>query len=425
MGINSMTQYAFGYDSLNLEVLVKKPLPDDYIVVNIASTMQFADKKECISHFHLILSKLQQDVFTDNDVIVTSNEPINRCLREALLRGELFSFEKYDLINTLLTVYIKFFLNKPLKTLAWIPPLFSNLNEWEPKLYGRYGNVELRVLESWLRNPGRLESELVIINRQINDETYMYANGTSEHWLSTSDANFNLRTFMTIAGFYVENFSDLEFSDSLRLWSEHYLSALGKSHYLFPYPGAYPNFFVTQDQLFQQNARLNEYINFPGTEKFYKMLKGHDILLMSPFSREITELYNNKNLFHLYKDISIPDFRLDCVPAYISTYPNRPHNSWKDTFYKLIEEIDRAFLKKSYTLFFASCGCYGMPISEYVFSRYGCPTVYYGNFTNTLFGVRQKCSENFIPARRNMDKWARSHLGEFPNMAKVDRGRYI
>ncbi len=357
------------------------------------------------------------------DIVIVSNEILNQGIRDALLRGKQFTYDDYQLIIKLLTQYILYFRNYPDKE-EYYPPRIdikhSNRNKWPKGLFGRYGNVELRVIDNWISSPQDVYEIERKISRFIGSEEYMYSDAKREHWLSSSDIDFNIRKLMTNAGFYASEEDD----GSIEAWCNAYYNALKNSTALFPYPNAYPNFFTIQDKLLSGQKYI-KYDAFPTVKQFYEMLEGENILFVTPFASSINELYTSGRIFNLYKNITIPEFNITALSAYLSTYPNRPHDSWLKTFEYLKKEIDEVFKIKKITLFFASAGCYGMPLADYVYTTYGCPCVYFGNQINTMFGISQACSNDFMKHQRLTENWMDSDLGSVLNVDKIDAGRYI
>jgi len=423
-------RYGIGFDERSGDWIITDPSRPEFAKYNLAPFLQSIGSQERAPQFRAGLATLSSTLRSD-DAIVTAFDPLNADIRNSLRRGHPFSWQDYERLNSLVTQFIVYFRNIDVGKISYVPPL-ECLNEpthddggWAPGLYGRYGIVELRVIESYLRDQSVVKEALTDIRHHLGDETYMYSEGTREHWLSVRDVNFNLRKLMTNAGFYFANELVSPDIDQLDAWLREYMSALENASALFPVPACYPSYFVTQDYLFRKQGHLKNYVNFPAPARFYRSLKGEKVLFVTPFNREINHLYASGKIFRLYSDINIPDYDLMAVPAFISTYPNRPHHSWAETFEKMRDEVDKAFERENFTIFFASCGCYGMPICDYVYRRYGVVSVYYGNHTNTLFGIRQAGSEAFLSERRILENWAMGHLGDVRNMSKIDDGRYI
>jgi len=422
--------FGFGFDEKTAETIISDFSVPELEKCNLFPFLRLGADQQGGLRLRAELARVASKLGTD-DAVVTSFDPLNADIRNSLRRGYRFTWNDYEWLNTLITQFILYFRDFNVPKISHLPSLecvnqpIHNEVGWVPGLYGRYGNVELRVVESYLRDQGVVERALADIRDRLGDESYMYSEGKRDHWLSVRDVNFNLRKLMTNAGFYLENEAGSPDIGSFDFWLREYLTALEDATALFPYPACYPNYFVTQDYLFQKQGHLKNYVKFPFPARFYEILGGANVLFLTPFYREVNELFASKKIFSLYTDIKIPRYQLTAVAAFVSTYPNRPHHSWAETFEKMKDEVDKAFENDNFTVFFASCGCYGMPICRYVYRRYGIASVYYGNHTNTLFGIRQTGSESFLSQRRILENWAVSHLGDVRNMNKIDDGRYI
>lgn len=411
--------YSLGYDERCTDTFLARGAEQQCL--NLAPFVHTVDDGSASEQFDGMLSALRARLAT-SDSLVTSNEPLATDLRAALRRKVVLSNDEYARVNTLITLYIRKFHGDAQPKVAWIRCPGSHPDAWEPNtLYGRYGNVELRVLENWLQDREGLLVEYRKVMEQHSDEDYMYCDQASRHWLSSDDKNYNLRKLMTNAGFYP---GLVDGEEDLNCWAEEFLAALAASKSLFSYPMAYPFYFATQGHLFAKCGVIADYIKFPQPEAFYAMLAEHDVLFVTPFAAEVGENFATGQLFQLYTDIVMPTFSLRTLKSHVSTYPNRPHGSWRETYQSLIDDIDKAYRERPFSLFFAASGCYGMPLCRYVYKRYGCASVYYGNHLNTLFGVRMACNEDFLTGRRNLQYWAHSRLGEVKNMNRIDGGRY-
>ena len=396
---------------------LKSTLGTDTQIINLAV---FPDKDD-IDSFKDTLKKVSLE-----DSMNFSYELVNQGIRDALLRGKVFSYDEYQGILVLITQCTLFFKDFQNRENFYTPRTDIQIEEpkvektkWPKGFFGRYGNVELRVIESWLLNRDTIREVERKVCASINDEEYIRKGPTRKHWLSALDVEFNIRTLMTNAGFYCADEDD----GSFETWCQSYYNALKNATALMPYPASYVNFFFIQDKLFSEGKYV-KYIS-PPPHKFYEMLEDEDILFVTPFSDLINDQYESGRIFNLYKDLKIPNFKMKALPAYLSTYPNRPHSSWLETFNIIKQQIDDAFSQNEFTLFFASAGCYGMPLCDYVYSKYGCTSVYYGNHINTLFGISQACSVNFKKDQKNLENWADSTLGKVEGLDKIDGGRYI
>jgi hypothetical protein len=296
----------------------------------------------------------------------------------------------------------------------------AHVDSWEPKLYVRYGNVELRAVNSFISDHNSILKEIETIRENQASEDFMYAPARVRHWLDFSDTGFNLRKLMTNAGFY---FSNSDPNSTIEHWVGAYLKGLAKADYWLTHD-AYPFFFKTQGFLYQQNNRVVPYIQFPPRKDFYKSISGRKILILTPFADQINALADSGRIFKLYNDFELDHFDILAIPADISTYPNRPHQSWSDTYEHLCRKIDSAFSTHSIDIFFASAGCYGIPVCSYVNDTFGCASIYYGHYINSLFGILTGPRQT-PPLTQNLENWMEGDLGSFTNFSKIDGGRYI
>lgn len=291
--------------------------------------------------------------------------------------------------------------------------------EWQNMLYARYGIVELRAAYTYLNEPelNKVSHEL---DASIHVDSFMYERSSnSGNWLSPKDSGYNLRRLITNAGFYYTK----DLMNEFKSWSKCYIDALNSSDGYFVCPNAYPNFLILEAQL--GKAALNTpYIKFPSPQVFFNSIKSKSILFLTPFSEQINDLYQNNNFINLYKNINVPDFEIKAIPGFITTYPNQPHLGWSDTFSKMCESVDKEMKKAKYDIFFASCGCYGLPLCNYVHKTYNIPAVYHGNLLNTYLGVSMKSNDNFMKGGRNDSYWKKSTLSGVLNVSRIDGGRY-
>lgn len=288
-------------------------------------------------------------------------------------------------------------------------------------LYVRPGIVELRALQSFLTKPDEARSALTEIVNRLADEDFLYAPPRVPMWHS-GDVSFNIRRLMTHAGFYTgEQLAWEHFS----AWCAGYQAALSEGSLLLHGKAFWYSLGVLA-LLHQQTGVLPPYRSTPPNRRFYPALAGRRLLFVTSFHEAIRHLVASQKLRHLYHDIAMPDFVLETLPAFISTYPNRPHGHYRETFQCLVEQVERHISRSGTDLFMASCGCYGLPLCHYVYRHLGISAVYLGNSTNTLFGILQKTSLDFMRDHRNEANWIRGDLGQhYLNLDRIDQGRYL
>lgn len=302
----------------------------------------------------------------------------------------------------------------------------KEIQSWNTDLYIRGGNVELKVVENALF--GKLGEDF---NPNIENGGFdggiesgiPQSNSKRRHWLDTSDVNRNIRDLMTNAGWYPNDNFDIS---ELRIWADHYYRAYVNAHGIFEHNGREMYEILLERKKIDSVGKGFEYYKFPGREKFYELLEGRNVLLVTPFAHEIQHIFESGKMWGLWKDLDVPKFQLTTIQAPMSIYPNRPGKSWLDSFVGLQETIQRSFAQNEHSLFFASAGAYGLPICDFVHSTFNIASVYDGNHVNYLFGVRQNSTENLgISSKRDIDNWAISDLGKIEGLAKIDGGRFV
>lgn len=301
----------------------------------------------------------------------------------------------------------------------WLPRPTSRPT-WDQGLITRLGLVECRVIESWLTDPDALAKAEESVKENHDNESYMYSTNT-RHWMDTRNHEFNVRALMTNAGFYLD--TSPAATNQAAKWAKKYYEAIKASHHRYDTSIAFPWYLKIEEKL-TDSGDLTPWSAYPSAKTVYSNIAGKRILLITPFADSIYELYGSGKIFHLYKSFELPVFTLKTLPTPLSTWPNRPGRSWQDSYQQLVTQCVNAIQTEGSDLVLASCGCYGLPLVHEIHAVTGVAAVYIGNFINTLFGVLQKSSKDFMAKDRNEENWAKSHLGSIPNMDRIDKGRY-
>jgi hypothetical protein len=309
-------------------------------------------------------------------------------------------------------------------------PCFKKINfTGTPKMFVRFGNVEITVLDNYLFHKEELMTEMGNIISNINNDQYMFSGKKGSDWLSNSeDINYNLRKLITNAGFYVD--SSLDYKYILEEWCVNYLEGIVNSEALFNYVSAIPFFYKIQDYIYNIMKRRIYYYNYcEKLEDFYELFAGKNIIFVTPHSSKIQELYDSKKIFDLYEGVNIQEYNLTLIHSYISTFPNKPNSSWLETFNKIKANIDSKMLETKCSLFIASCGCYGIPLCNYVYKKYNIDTMYIGHMIHGLFGVLDNSSMNFFSdVKKKLDNWTKISVQNYEGFKyykNIDGGRYV
>lgn len=287
----------------------------------------------------------------------------------------------------------------------------------------RYGNVELRVLENFLTDKAKLRQAVSSICAANGNEKFMYQEGQASNFLAANDMEFNLRHLMTNAGMYIGTNPQASW-DCIEFWCNSYATAI-KQLPLACFPHAYPFFFNVQRSIWEETGIKKTYVEHPTIFDFYRFAEGRKLLVVSPLATIILRQVESSNTCNLLKSMVLPPFDVETIEAPISTFPNRPHGSWLESFRALTDQIDSSFAKHPSAAFAASCGAYGLPLCDYVARKYSVPVFYVGNILHAYFGILQNATLNFMVDDRNEVAWTRGNLGKFPNFDRIDGGRYI
>ena len=296
----------------------------------------------------------------------------------------------------------------------------------EPVFFARPGNVELRAVRTILRYPEKLEAICVDIAENWASHEFMYKPNTSSD-AAVADHHYSIRQLITNAGMYGTDANKL--LNSINSWANRYISGLFGSNEIFlqwsygMHSHAVRVAAADRGLTFRAGRRAN----FGTMENFYDQMAGKTVLMISPFARACMHSVESGNIKKLWKHRKVPDFKLIGLSAYITTYPNRPHESWLDTFETLCQEIDAIVEKNEVDLVIGSCGCYGVPLLDYCNKRHGMSAVYYGNFMHIFFGIRQNDFVDHM-ADANAEFWTDPlyGTGESPkNLSLIDDGRYV
>jgi hypothetical protein len=394
---------------------------DSIFIINVASFVTESDHENSFRDF------LKNSVapLISSDDLISWQDLIHDVRGELGHSINLFSDELLIRIRDLrvrFTMFFKYLAQDQVVPYSRVSVRNKEIQSWNTDLYVRGGNVELKVVENALF--GKLGDDFYpnIQNGGIESGIPL-SNSKRRHWLDTSDVNRNIRDLMTNAGWYPND--NFEISE-LRIWADHYYRAYVNAHGIFEHNGREMYEILLERRKIDSVGKGFDYYRFPGREKFYELLKGANVLLVTPFAHEIQHLFESGKMWGLWKDLDIAKFQLTTIQAPISIYPNRPGKSWLESFVDLQETIQRSFAQNEHSLFFASAGAYGLPICDFVHSNFDIASVYDGNHVNYLFGVRQNSTENLgISSKRYIDNWAISDLGKIEGLAKIDGGRFV
>jgi hypothetical protein len=290
------------------------------------------------------------------------------------------------------------------------------------QLLVRPGNVELAALQSAIAGGDGLEQALMEIRRHHHDRAWMEQQ-SEQWWMDPSDPVENIRRLHTNAGFYASSHAPLE---SLQQWSQATIAALLGDEVLFGNDSIVRMFLPVAQQLQRQSGKVPALVQWPGEKAFYAFIAGQEVLFVTPLAAEIEAHHRSGKAFALFTDLLISPYGLRCIPAPMSIYPNRPERGFEDSLERCLEQVDRSYRQRPFSVFTAAAGAYGLPLCQAVHRRYGVTSLYVGNAMHTYFGVEQNTTTGWMAERRQNQNWLRAvGLNGVPGVDRIEGGRYL
>jgi len=320
----------------------------------------------------------------------------------------------YSLLDKILSV----------QKILWATKLpVPNFSDTLPKtttskfLFTRYGIVELKLIEKYIFSKPELK-------KYYNENIHKFISHQDNTIIPDQTSQHPLYTLMTNAGFYVTN-KQHSFS-ILEDFCERYIRAISNSDYLQRCDGCFK-----LDNIISMEYSLgwkNKYFSIDFRKDIYKLIENKVILVVSPFVKKIQEQYSSGNMFKLYNDMEIPQFKIHTVYTPITVYGNPINESWKDTFEKTCINIKNEIeINKDIDIVIPSCGCYGIPICDYVYTELDTSAFYVGNLSHIIYGILQNTTDESVPPSvRDEGYWVKNdNIHNIKNLDKIDGGRYI
>ena len=286
----------------------------------------------------------------------------------------------------------------------------------------RPGNVELAALQSVLNQTDSLEEALVEIRRHHHDRAWMERRSET-WWMDPADPVENLCRLHTNAGFYASGHAPLE---SLQRWGQATIAALLSGQVLFGNDSIVRMFLPVAQALQRQSGRVPELVQWPGIQALYDFIGDQELMFVTPLAAEVEAQHRSGRAFALFTDIRIRPYGLRCIPAPMSVYPNRPDRGFEDSLERCLEQVERAYRQRPFTVFTAASGAYGLPLCQAVHRRYGVSCLYVGNQMHAYFGVAQNTTDNWMDNKRRPGNWIRATgLNNIPGINRIENGRYL
>ena len=198
---------------------------------------------------------------------------------------------------------------------------------------------------------------------------------------------------MINAGFYINNNYENALNNFL-FFKNEYINCMKNADYIIEW-----NFLNCYSLNILNDLKKEKSINhikFPDENNLCYLFNNKKILLLSPFKELIEKQYNTGNIYKLKKNNNLNNISLTIIESFLTTYPNKSHNNFIETYNYYIEEIDKQFLNQNFDIFTCSCGCYGILLCNYVYTKYNITSIYLGHCINELFGIKCNRSGNIL-----------------------------
>ena len=188
------------------------------------------------------------------------------------------------------------------------------------------------------------------------------------------------------AGIYNQN------QENLRKWAYLYHNAIKNSTCCFVWKNERVSPSIKQAQIILTTGVNNmsaEYLDpleavesgkTPWTQKLY----GKKLLIISPFTDSIK--YQNDRGYNLISGdnrLFHPDQKYIYYKTFNTLGGNFVHSNWVETFIKMIKDISIL----DFDIALVSCGGYGLPICDFIYSKMNKSSIYVGGVLPLLFGV--------------------------------------
>lgn len=242
----------------------------------------------------------------------------------------------------------------------------EKIQKGEPFFAGRFGNTELSIVTSVLKNR--------IVGRSPENDARL------EEWFTRSrDVSGIFPCDLSIA----EPFSDVILDaaselDLLAMWHLHMEDFVIEE-------------YVSQAKL-TYLLRLEPWLS---KNPWSATLKGKKVLIIHPFEDTILAQYQKRELLFPGTEV-LPDFELNTLKA-VQTVAGVEDSRFKDWF-EALEYMYEEALKKDFDIAIIGCGAYGMPLGAKL-KRAGKQAIHLGGATQLMFGIKGRRWEENYPSK--------------------------
>ena len=159
------------------------------------------------------------------------------------------------------------------------------------------------------------------------------------------------------------------------------------------------------------------------------ILKGKSVLIVSPFAKTFQQQLDSGNIKKAFTEDWFQDTTFSFIKPPVTFAGNHGSRPWTVPFKEFQEELRAQIALNKPDLCLVSCGGYGLPVCDFLFTELGVSAFYVGGALQLFFGVlgnrwlTNPTIQKYVQA--NPDAWVRPSEEERPpNLQQVERGCY-
>lgn len=142
--------------------------------------------------------------------------------------------------------------------------------------------------------------------------------------------------------------------------------------------------------------------------KWTPLLRGKNVLVVSPFAKQIAEQYKKRHLLFAQEPEILPEFHLETVESVMSQAD--AHDERFENWFEALDYLKLEILKKDFDIALVGAGAYGTALCLYIKSL-GKMAIQTGGATQLLFGIMGKRWEQRDYVSRFVNPhWTRPNL---------------
>ena len=228
------------------------------------------------------------------------------------------------------------------------------------------------------------------------------------------------------AGFYCENGNKEKI---FQIWKNMYVSSMNNSDRILMIPEWFSKSDLCIYTHLLKKAGVNDVNNkidkYEIDPLFYikmleKFTENKKVLIIFPYEESFNNNIKKLNLIYPGNKINIDNILMVKTPqTYCEPYP---HDNWLETY----NELTKVIGGKNFDIALLSCGCYGHPLAEYVYSILNKSAFYIGGRLQLCFGIMgSRWAGRKEVVKRVNDHWTYPFKSETPaNYKSIEYGCY-